>query len=99
MVSNRFFSAVVRIQSDRGQHVVTTGPYRFVRHPGYVGALLATVAAPLVLDALWAMVPTLVVVVAVVVRTALEDATLRDELAGYAEYGERTRYRLLPGVW
>jgi protein-S-isoprenylcysteine O-methyltransferase Ste14 len=99
MVSNRFFSAVVRIQSDRGHHVVTTGPYRFIRHPGYVGALLATLAAPLMLDALWAMAPTLVVVVAVVVRTALEDATLRDELAGYAEYSRHTRYRLLPGVW
>lgn len=99
MVTNRFFSAVVRIQRDRGHFVVTSGPYRFVRHPGYTGALLVTLAAPLMLDASWAGIPAAGVVFAVIARTALEDRTLRAELPGYAEYAQRTRYRLVPRVW
>lgn len=99
MVTNRFFSAVVRIQHDRGQVVVMDGPYRFVRHPGYAGALLVTVASPLMLDACWAGVPTALVIVASLVRTGLEDRTLHAELPGYAEYAQRTRYRILPGLW
>jgi protein-S-isoprenylcysteine O-methyltransferase Ste14 len=99
MVTNRFFSAVVRIQRDRGHVVVSSGPYRFVRHPGYVGVLLTTTAGPLMLDACWAGIPAAVVVITTFVRTALEDRTLRAELAGYAEYAQHTRYRLVPGVW
>jgi protein-S-isoprenylcysteine O-methyltransferase Ste14 len=99
MITNRFFSAVVRIQHDRGQFVVTSGPYRFVRHPGYAGVLLVTLAVPLMLDAIWAAIPTAVVVITVVVRTTLEDRTLRAELPGYAEYAQRTPHCLLPGVW
>jgi len=96
---NRFFSAVVRIQTDRGHTVVTSGPYRFVRHPGYAGGSLAYLAMPLALGALVTFVPALLVVAAVVVRTALEDRTLQAELPGYAEYAQKTRYRLLPGIW
>ncbi len=99
MVANKFFSAVVRIQKDREHAVVTDGPYRVVRHPGYAGAVLAYLATPVMLDALWAFVPALLTVVALIVRTALEDRTLCQELPGYAEYTRRTRYRLLPGVW
>jgi protein-S-isoprenylcysteine O-methyltransferase Ste14 len=98
MVENRCFSAVARIQRDRGQEVVTTGPYRIVRHPSYAGATLASVALPIMLDAVWSLIPAMIMVVALAVRTALEDQMLREELEGYQSYAERTRYRLLPGV-
>jgi len=99
LLANKFFSAVVRIQKDRGHTVVTTGPYRFVRHPGYAGGVFGYLVTPIALGKLWVYVPALLTIVAVVIRTALEDKTLRDELAGYEEYAQRTRYRLVPGVW
>jgi len=99
LVVNRFFSGTVRIQTERGHHVVTEGPYRFVRHPGYAGALLGFVLIPLLLDSLWALIPAALLTIVVIIRTALEDATLQKELPGYAEYAQRTRYRLIPGVW
>lgn len=99
LLANRFFSGVVRIQHDRGHTVVTTGPYRFVRHPGYAGGVVANLALALMLGSAWALIPAGLVVCLTIVRTALEDRTLREELPGYAEYLERTRYRLVPGVW
>ena len=99
MVANRFFSAVVRIQTDRGQTVVTSGPYRFVRHPGYAGGMLAWLVAPLALGSLWALLPAALTALALVIRTDLEDRMLHADLPGYAEYAQRTRARLLPGVW
>ena len=99
MVENQYFSAVARIQEDRGQEVVTTGPYRIVRHPSYAGTLLASLAFPFMVDAIWALIPALGMVMALVTRTALEDEMLRTELDGYQSYAERTRYRLIPGVW
>jgi protein-S-isoprenylcysteine O-methyltransferase Ste14 len=99
MIVNQFFSAVVRIQKERGHGVVRTGPYRIVRHPAYAGGILAEVAIPFMLDAIWVMVPALVIIAAIVARTALEDRRLLEELPGYPEYAGRTRYRLLPGVW
>jgi protein-S-isoprenylcysteine O-methyltransferase Ste14 len=99
MVENRYFSAVARIQKDRGQEVVTSGPYRMVRHPAYAGALLASLALPLMLDALWALVHALVMVVGIAARTNFEDRMLIEELEGYLSYTKRTRYRLVPGVW
>jgi len=99
MVANRYFSAVARIQQDRGQVVVTGGPYRFVRHPAYATGLLTALTVPVMLDAFWALVPGLVTLGALVVRTRLEDRMLRQELVGYEEYAARTRYRLIPGVW
>lgn len=98
-LENKFFSAVVRIQTERGHTVVSTGPYRWVRHPGYVGGLVGFVATPLALGTLWVFVPAIFTVIAVIVRTALEDRTLQDELPGYAEYAARVRYRLVPGIW
>jgi protein-S-isoprenylcysteine O-methyltransferase Ste14 len=89
----------VRIQQDREHTVQTGGPYRFVRHPGYAGGAIGYLATPLALGSLWAFIPAGLLIVVIVVRTALEDKTLRDELVGYAEYAQRTRYRLLPGVW
>jgi protein-S-isoprenylcysteine O-methyltransferase Ste14 len=99
MASNRYFSSFVRIQTDRGHTVETGGPYRFVRHPGYVGALLTYLASPLVLGSLWTFIPATLMLVLFVFRTALEDRTLQHELEGYVDYARRVRYRLLPGIW
>jgi protein-S-isoprenylcysteine O-methyltransferase Ste14 len=99
LMENRFFSGVVRIQTDRGHQVVTTGPYRFIRHPGYVGVLWTYLALPLFLDSLWAFIPAVLTLAASVLRTSLEDKTLQAELPGYKEYTQRTKYRLFPGIW
>jgi protein-S-isoprenylcysteine O-methyltransferase Ste14 len=99
MLSNRFFSSEVRIQTDRGHYVESGGPYRFVRHPGYASALLLFAASPVALGSLWAIVPTLGALAMFIRRTAMEDRMLRAELAGYAQYAERVRFRLLSGVW
>jgi protein-S-isoprenylcysteine O-methyltransferase Ste14 len=99
MASNEFFSGVVRIQTDRGQTVATGGPYRYVRHPGYVGMAAASLSQPLMFGSLWAFVPALLMVTALVVRTALEDRILRNELPGYEAYAGRVRFRLVPGAW
>lgn len=99
LVANRFFSGTVRIQTERGHHVVSSGPYRLIRHPGYAGGLLGFVLIPLLLDSLWAFLPAGLLAAVMVVRTALEDRTLQAELPGYAEYAQKTRYRLIPGVW
>ncbi|MCP4416011.1 MAG: isoprenylcysteine carboxylmethyltransferase family protein [Chloroflexi bacterium] len=99
LIENRFFSGMVRIQTERGHHVISSGPYRWTRHPGYAGALLTYLATPFFLDSRWAFLPTLFIIVALVIRTRLEDATLQDELEGYSDYAKRVRYRLLPGIW
>jgi len=99
MVTNRFFSGVVRIQKDRGHYVVTSGPYRIMRHPGYAGGVVAMIATPLLLGSLWALLPAALYTILIVVRTVLEDRTLQEELSGYRDYAQRTRYRLLPGLW
>lgn len=99
MISNAFFASVVRIQDDRGQTVCTTGPYQFVRHPGYLGAVLQSIAVPLMLGSLWSLIPGGFGAVLLILRTALEDRTLLEELDGYEEYTQRVRYRLLLGVW
>jgi protein-S-isoprenylcysteine O-methyltransferase Ste14 len=97
--SNAFFSTTVHIQTERGHTVQTGGPYRFVRHPGYVGAILYQLATPFLLGSWWALVPMVLSVPLYVVRTALEDKTLHEELDGYREYAQQTRYRLLWGIW
>ena len=99
ILENRYFSSVVRIQTERGHTVCSSGPYRYVRHPGYAGSLIWYLMTPLILGSLWAYIPTLFVVVLTVLRTHLEDITLQAELAGYQEYTRRTRYRLVPGIW
>jgi protein-S-isoprenylcysteine O-methyltransferase Ste14 len=99
LIENRFFSGVVRIQTDRDHHVVTTGPYRFIRHPGYAGALWTYLATPLLLDSLWAFIPTMMLISVLILRTSLEDHTLQAELPGYKEFTQQTRYRLFPGIW
>jgi len=99
LVSNRFFSGVVRIQEDRGQVVVKSGPYRWLRHPGYAGALLSYLAAPFLLDSWWTLVPALALTIIMITRTALEDRTLQEKLPGYKDYTREVRFLLLPGIW
>ena len=97
--ANTYLSRLVRIQEDRGHQVVTTGPYRFVRHPMYAGLVVLIPCLPLFLGSWWALVPAGLIAILFVIRTALEDRTLRAELPGYAEYAQHVRYRLLPGIW
>ena len=99
MAVNNYFSLVVRIQKGRGHTVVTGGPYRTMRHPGYVGGILFQLGTPFLLGTLWALIPAGLAALLLVVRTALEDRTLLNELDGYREYAQQTRCRLLPGVW
>ncbi|MEJ2706406.1 MAG: isoprenylcysteine carboxylmethyltransferase family protein [Anaerolineales bacterium] len=99
LIENRFFSGMVRIQTDRGHRVVSSGPYRWIRHPGYAGALLTFLATPVFLDSSWAFLPTAFISILMVIRTALEDRFLQEELEGYRDYVKRVRFRLLPGVW
>lgn len=99
LIENRFFSGTVRIQTDRNHKVVSTGPYRIVRHPGYAGGLFGYVFIPLLLDSLWAFVPTALLAGVIILRTALEDKTLQAELPGYREFAQKTKYRLIPGIW
>ncbi len=99
MHSNRFFSSIVRIQKDRGHVVVSQGPYGFVRHPAYTGMTAYTLVTPLILNSRWAFVPAVLTACVNVLRTALEDRTLHNELDGYAGYAQRVKCRLLPPVW
>lgn len=97
--SNPFFSAVIRIQSERGHVVVSGGPYRYVRHPGYAGWILYMLALPLMLGSVAALLPGAIAAGLDLVRTHFEDRFLMEELPGYREYAARVRYRLVPGVW
>ena len=99
LVENRFFSSVVRIQADRGHVVCDSGPYRIVRHPGYAGNILSLLGIVLALGSLWTLIPAAVALVIAVIRTALEDRTLQEELPGYRDYARRVRYRLIPGIY
>lgn len=99
MTWNRFFSPVVRIQAERGHHVISTGPYGFVRHPGYTGMLLAALTEGLALGSLWSIVPLIPFMIQIIRRTLIEDAILRRELNGYEGYAEQVRSRLIPGLW
>lgn len=98
-VENRFFSGTVRIQAERGQRVISSGPYRWMRHPGYAGAIVNYLATPLLLDSAWAFLPALAITILIIVRTRLEDRFLHERLSGYPEYAARVRYRLFPGLW
>ncbi len=96
---NKFYARYVRIQKERGHYTITTGPYRIIRHPGYGGLIWFVLASAVMLESYWALIPSGVIVLLLVIRTALEDKTLQEELAGYREYTRQTRYRLLPGIW
>jgi protein-S-isoprenylcysteine O-methyltransferase Ste14 len=96
---NPFFSTFIRIQSERGHAVIRSGPYAWVRHPGYAGAIVSHLALPLALGSTWALVPALLGSLLFVVRAAREDRVLAERLPGYREYQARVRWRLAPGVW
>jgi protein-S-isoprenylcysteine O-methyltransferase Ste14 len=99
LAENRFFSSVVRIQTERGHVVCDSGPYRLVRHPGYVGNILPLFGIVLALGSIWTLIPAAVASIITVIRTALEDQTLQEELPGYRDYARRVRYRLIPGIY
>lgn len=96
---NKWFSSVVRIQKDRDQQVVQTGPYKIIRHPGYTGGILMALTMGLIFGSLWSIIPAFLSIILLIIRTQLEDSTLQKELPGYAEYAQKTKYRLVPGVW
>lgn len=96
---NKFYARYVRIQKERGHVTITDGPYRIVRHPGYAGLMWYCLASGVVLDSVWSLIPAGMIAVLLIVRTALEDRTLQAELAGYTQYSQKTRYRLIPGIW
>lgn len=99
LIENRFFSGMVRIQKERGHRLVSSGPYLWVRHPGYAGALLTYLVTPLLLDSAWAYLPVFFLSILLFIRTSLEDHTLQDELEGYRDYTRRVRFRLVPEIW
>ncbi len=99
LVENRFFFSVVTIQTDRGHMVCDSGPYQFVRHPGYAGNILPLFGIVLALGSVWTLIPAMVALIISVIRTVLEDRTLQEELSGYRDYAQRVRYRLIPGIY
>lgn len=99
MIANRFFSTFVRIQTDRGHRLVDTGPYAWVRHPGYTGTMIAHLGLPIALGSLWALIPAGLACVAFFPRMNREERVLRKELDGYDAYCGRVRYQLIPWVW
>ncbi len=99
MVTNKFFVKIIKIQIERNHSVVTRGPYKYVRHPGYAGVSLAIIALPIAFGSLWALIPSLLGVSLLVIRTFFEDQILQNELKGYKEYALHVRWRLLPGIW
>ena len=99
LIENAFFSGTVRLQPERGHTVISSGPYAWVRHPGYLGSLIANIGIPLLLDSAWAFIPVIVIAFFFILRTHLEDRFLRANLPGYSEYAKKVRYRLLPGIW
>jgi protein-S-isoprenylcysteine O-methyltransferase Ste14 len=99
MWTNHWFATLVRIQDDRGHKVVQTGPYKFVRHPGYVGAIFMSLGIPLVFGSWWGMILAAAAVISLIIRTSLEDKTLQRELDGYKDYAKKVPYKLIPGIW
>jgi protein-S-isoprenylcysteine O-methyltransferase Ste14 len=99
MAVNKFFEWTVRIQDDRGQQVISSGPYGIVRHPGYISLIVSVLAGPLILGSWWGLVASGILSLVIIARTALEDRTLQAELPGYKEYAQKVRYRLVPLVW
>jgi protein-S-isoprenylcysteine O-methyltransferase Ste14 len=96
---NKFYSRLVRIQTERGHHVVSDGPYKYIRHPGYTGIIIFMLTTALALNSLWTLTLSGALSLLLILRTALEDKTLQEELGGYKEYTQKVKYRLVPGLW
>ena len=99
MLVNQHFEGTVRIQEDRGHKVVSTGPYKIVRHPGYVGMILGSFSPSFIVGSFFSLIPVVVIIITVIFRTHFEDKLLRAELEGYLDYANKTKYRLIPGIW
>jgi protein-S-isoprenylcysteine O-methyltransferase Ste14 len=99
MVSNAFFSTAVRIQYDREHSVESSGPYGYIRHPGYLGIIIYNLSTPLILGSVWAILPAGILILLFIIRTFMEDTTLKVKLEGYSEYAKRVRFRLIPFIW
>lgn len=99
MVSNNYFSTAVRIQYDRGHTVSSGGPYRYIRHPGYLGMIIYHISIPIILGSIWAYTLAGLIVILFILRIVFEDTTLKNKLAGYKEYAERVQYKLIPHLW
>jgi protein-S-isoprenylcysteine O-methyltransferase Ste14 len=99
MIANNYFSTAVRIQYDRGHTVSSGGPYRYMRHPGYLGMIIYLLSTPIILGSFWALIPAIITAILFIIRTSFEDNTLKNKLEGYKEYAERVKYRLILGVW
>lgn len=99
MISNNYFSTSVRIQYDRDHKVSSGGPYRYIRHPGYLGMIIYLLATPIVLGSIVALIPAILTSLLFIIRTVFEDNMLKNKLEGYKEYAESVKYRLIPGVW
>ena len=99
MLSNKYFSTMVRIQTERGHEVAISGPYRYIRHPGYVGFIVMVLATPISLGTLYALFMSGITTILFIIRTSLEDKTLKNELAGYLEYANKVKYKLIPFIW
>ena len=96
---NTFLSRIVEIQKERGHRVITTGPYQYVRHPMYFGIIFLFFSIPVALGSLWSLIPSATLTLLILIRTVLEDKTLREELEGYNSYAEKVRYKIVPGIW
>ena len=96
---NRFFASTVRIQTERGHTVCNTGLYKIVRHPAYAGSIIQALGFPLLIGSLWSIIPTTILIMLFIIRTSLEDKTLRNELTGYSEYCGKIKYKVIPRIW
>ena len=99
MIVNPHFEATVRIQKDREHKVITSGPYKLIRHPGYLGGIVWAMGVPMILGSIYGFIPSLVGIIIFIIPTGLEDKTLLNELEGYAEYSKKVKCRLIPGIW
>ena len=99
MLRNPFFEGTIRIQREKNHNVTKTGPYKIVRHPGYLGMLLGSISLPLALGSVLAFFPLVIMIILIFIRTYYEDTTLHRELTGYSEYCKEVKYRLIPFIW